>query len=142
MASGYENPLRITYSWSALSFATNGSRKIRGPRGMRGRLVDAMAHVTTTMVGTTTPALLRLGPTATPAALLELTFGAAGAGTAAGTVLNAANQAGAIKGQNPQVQPHTLAAADTDLEVNMVAGTGGAPAGVADVFITIEWMSF
>jgi hypothetical protein len=135
----YDTPLSITYSWSALSFATNGSRKIRGPRGKVGRLVDAMAHVTTTFVGTTTPAFLRLGPTAAPAALLELTFGAAGAGTAAAAVLNAANQAGAIKGQSPTVFPHTFAAADVDLEVNMVAGTGGAPAGVADVFITIEW---
>lgn len=139
MASGYENPLRISYSFSALSFATNGSRKIRGPKGKTGRLVDAMAHVTTTMVGTSTPALLRLGPNADTDALLELTFGAAGAGTAAGTVINAANQTGAIKGQSPTVLPHTLAAADVDLEVNMVAGTGGSPAGVADVVLTIEW---
>lgn len=139
MASGYENGLRVTYSWTGLSFATNGSRKIRGPKGLKGRLVDAMAHVTTTMVGTTTPAQLLLGPAADTDALLALTFGAAGAGTAAGTVINAANQAGAIKGQSATVFPHTLAAADTDLEVNMVAGTGGSPAGVADVFITIEW---
>lgn len=135
----YDTPLSITYSWTGLSFATSGSRKIRGPRGKVGRLVDAMAHVTANMVGTSTPAQLLLGPTADTDALLLLTFGAAGAGTAAGTVINAANQAGAIKGQSATVFPHTMAAADVDLEVNMVAGTGGSPAGTADVFITIEW---
>lgn len=126
----YDAPLRVSYSWSAINFGSSTSRILRGPAGKRGRVVDATANVTTLFTNVTTGARLQVGPSGTLTAALDMPF----TNNAAGSALDATNVSGAIK-----TGTASFLAADTDQTVGFIAPTGGTPAGVADIHVTIEW---
>jgi len=132
----YDAPLRITYSRNAINFATSTSRILRGPKGKRGRVVDAQVSGTTLFTNVTTSGRLQVGVAGSAATLkanLDLDLGA----LAAGAAINASNQAAAMIGQPGATIPYL--AADTDFTISFVAPTGGTPAGIGDVDITIDW---
>jgi len=126
----YDNPLRVTYSFAAMDFGTTKTRYIRGPAGKRGRVVDATLSVTTLFTAVTTGAHIEVGPTGTLTAALDWTLTT----NAANSTANASGQSGAIK-----TGAASFLAADTDALVTFLAPTGGSPAGIADVHLTVEW---
>lgn len=134
----YDTPMRVTYSWTAQNIgAGNITRRMTPPKGMRGKIVHVSGVVTTSFVGTTTPGRIQVGDGVTANRFCDLPFGAAGAGTAAGAAVTAKDQASGLTGLIPGA--HRVGAVDQDLILTLVAPTGGAPAGVADVFAVVEW---
>jgi hypothetical protein len=132
----YDAPLRITYSRNAINFATNSSRILRGPKGKRGRVVDIQVSGTTLFTNVTTSGRVQVGVAGSAATLkanADLDLGA----LAAGAAINASNQNNALVGQPGSAIPYL--AADTDFTLGFIGPTGGTPAGVGDVDLTIDW---
>jgi hypothetical protein len=132
--AGYSQPIYITYPVMASNFASPAVRQFRGPKGMRGRVTEVTVAVTTAFVGTTTPGKLRVGDSVTANKYADLDIGAAGAGTGANDSV--------LMSDNPTVfnkQDSAGIAPDSEFYVTPVAPTGGAPAGVADILVTIAW---
>ena len=130
----YESPIRHTKVYPAAGLAAASTRVFRGPKGMRGRLIDILGSVTTAIVGTTSPPRVQLGVGGDLTRFADYTLGTT-AGTAAGTALVASANAGAIKapqGVRPEIP------ADTDITLGIIAAVG-TPAGVADLEAIIEW---
>lgn len=126
----YDNRDSLTLSFPAINIgAGTTTRTFRLPKGFEGKLIDIIASVTTAFVGTTTPGRVRFGVTGNISRFGVLTFGAAGAGTAAGASVQATAQIAQL--------PVDTIPKDTDVLVTFEAPTGGAPAGVADVHIAI-----
>jgi hypothetical protein len=139
-AQTYDNPVWVTYTWSALDCsAGDKTRKIRGPKGKKGivELITGMA--TTSFVGTSTPSYLRIGDGSDADKYGQIAMGAASAGTAAGSLVVANTYATGLLANNPASLPFVATAADTDVTVTCVASTGGSPAGVADYTILMRW---
>jgi hypothetical protein len=143
--SMYNTPERIAYSFNAVNIGGgNSTRYIKGPAGKVGRVVEILAAVTTSFVGTTAAGRIQLGDGVTATKYADLALGAAGAGSAAGTVIRATDVSkvgagAAIKGQDPNVLPFTYLPADTVVTITNLAPTGGSPAGIADETIVVEW---
>src|SRR3954463_108770 len=112
----YNTPERISYSFNAVNIGGgNSSRYFRGPAGKIGRIAEISAAVTTSFVGTTAPAEIKIGDGVTAAKYADLVLGAAGAGPAAGAVVRATDvtkigSGAALKGQDPTVLPFTYLA--------------------------------
>lgn len=121
----YDSPLRETYTFAAINFASASTLAIKGPTGKQARLESVMVSVTTSFVGTTTPGQVLVGLSGDTDAYDTLNVGAAGAGTAAGAAVRS--------------DPRTSIPADTAVLVTTVAPTGGSPAGVATINVTIGW---
>jgi hypothetical protein len=134
----YDKPIRETFCFNAVDLHTADITKyIRGPAGLRGRLVDVLAAVTTTLAGATTKPILKVGISGTLGESLNWNLGAQAAGAAP---LRASAQAGTTalqKNANTGVMP--IIAADTDVILTMAAATGSGAAGVGDLAFTFEW---
>ena len=124
----YADPLTITYSLGLHDFGAGGDAlAIKAPAGYEhGRIKDVGVMVTETFTNTTTPAYVRLGTTGDADAYVQLDMG-----TAADTnYYNTQDDTDAII--NGDVT-------NTQIEVALVAPTGGTPAGIGWVNIVIDW---
>lgn len=123
----YSNPTTVTYSVLHDFGAGDDALAIKAPRGFsRGRIRDVGVMVTETFTADTTAGYVRLGTAADPDAYAELNMG-----TAADTDY-----------YNTQDDTDAIISADvtsTQIEVALVAPTGGTPAGIGTVNIVIDW---
>ena len=124
----YSNPTVITYNLGLHDFGAAGDAlAIKAPKGFEhGRIMDVGVAVTETFTATTTPAYVRLGTATDADAYVELNMG-----TAADTDYF-----------NTQDDTDAIIDADVDstqIEVALVAPTGGTPAGIGHVHVTIAW---
>lgn len=124
----YSNPNRMCYSFGAVDFGAGGEVvSIQGPSGKAGRLIDVMLSATETFTDDTTTGKVRIGTAADPDAYAELDC----LTTADTDSISATGQSGAIIDADIP--------ADTQVEVTMVAPTGGTPAGIGYVTVVIDW---
>lgn len=128
MSSFYDNPLTITYSLGLHDFGSGGDALgIKPPAGFtRGKIRDIGVMVTETFNAVTTPGYVRVGTATDPDAYAELNMGAA----ADTNYWNVLDDPDAIIADIPSA---------TQLEVALVAPTGGTPAGIGYVNIVIDW---
>jgi hypothetical protein len=129
---GYSTPKRVTYSFPAQNFTAPIARTIKPPQGcVRGTIMDIATSVTTTFTQTTTPGHIRIGDGTTDGKYADLNMGAAAAGAAYG----AGDVAGSIVPGGIDFDRDGI----TAIVLKTVAPTGGAPAGTADLYVTIDW---
>lgn len=124
----YDKPQLITYGLGNHDFGTAGdSLSLRGPAGKVGKLVHVSVSATETFNAVTTSAKVQVGTAGDVDAYAELDIG-----TTADTdcVSEATDTDAIISDAIP---------ADTQVEVTLVAPTGGTPAGMGYVHIGIEW---
>jgi hypothetical protein len=136
-----------TYSYPAQNFGNSTIiHNVIGPPGKFGMVMDIMADVTTAMVGTTTVPEIDVGTSSGDASYVRYRLGTA-AGTGYGTGVHRARQE-SITGNPPPVlndySGHVALEtaqipANAAFVITLKAGTGGAPAGVADVMVRIKW---
>lgn len=117
-----------------------------GPKGREGHVEDIVADVSTAMVGTTTVPEIDVGTASGDTSYAQYRLGTA-AGTGYGTGVHRAQQE-AWTG-NPPITLSDFAGhvalnkaripKDTAFVITLKAGTGGAPAGVANVYVIIKW---
>ena len=123
----YDNPRTLTIPLGSVNFATNGASSFKLPNGLRGRLVDIGVIATTSFTAATTGAAVNIGTTADPDAYASL----GSLGTLAATdTFNTTNDPTAIINADLP--------ADTQIEVQFVAPTGGSPAGVGLVYVVVD----
>src|ERR1700724_3416360 len=116
-----------------------------GPKGREGHVEDIVADVSTAMVGTTAVPEIDVGTGSGDTSYAQYRLGSA-AGTGYGTVVHRAQQE-AWTG-NPPITLSDFAGhvalnkaripKDTAFVITLKAGTGGAPAGVANVYVIIK----
>ncbi|MBV8755408.1 MAG: hypothetical protein JO328_21350 [Hyphomicrobiales bacterium] len=117
-----------------------------GPFGREGHVEDIVADVSTAMVGTTTVPEIDVGTASGDTTYAQYRLGtAAGAGYATG-VHRAQQEAWT---GNPPITLSDFAGhvalnktripKNTAFVITLKAGTGGAPAGVANVYVVIKW---
>lgn len=164
----YDQPHRERYAIPAWAFGgATLSKVLKGPPGKKGFVRDILATVTTAMVGTTTVPEIRVGTAASDSSFARFRLGTtaiAGYGTgdyrarslcdtAQGRTGSKARQLGdfanhiALEGNDGSNTPSTAAdvngflqiPADTDFYITGQIGTGGAPAGTADVYVDVDW---
>ena len=125
----YSNGPIITYSYPAVNFgAGTTGHAFKAPKGYtQGTIIDIGVAVTTLFTNTTTPAYVRVGTAGDPDAYAELNMGVAAATDYYGTL----DDTDAII--NAKI-PST-----TQVEVACIAPTGGTPAGIGTVHITVRW---
>ena len=142
-------PNEETYWYPAQAFgAATVTHNIIGPWGKQGEVVDIMADVTAAMVGTTTVPEIDVGTSAGDASYARYRLGTAAGTVGYGAGVHRATQESLVR----QVQPPALndfpghvaletalTPANTPMVVTLKAGTGGTPAGQADVMIKIRW---
>lgn len=124
----YDNGLTITYSLGEHDFGAGGDAlAVKAPYGYsKGRINDVGVMVTETFTADTTPGYVRIGTASDADAYVELNMG-----TAADTnYFNTADDTDAIISAD---------VTGTQLEVALVAPTGGTPAGKGYVNITVTW---
>jgi hypothetical protein len=117
-----------------------------GPKGREGHVEDLVADITTAMVGTTAVPEIDVGTSSGDTSYARYRLGTA-AGTGYGTGVKRAQQE-AWTG-NPPIALSDFAGhvalntaripKDTAFVITLKAGTGGAPAGVANVYVVIKW---
>jgi hypothetical protein len=117
-----------------------------GPKGREGHVEDILADVTTAMVGTTAVPEIDVGTASGDTTYARYRLGSA-AGTGYGTGVKRASQE-AWTG-NPPITLSDFAGhvalnaaripKDTAFVITLKAGTGGASAGVAHVYVVIKW---
>ncbi len=123
----YDQPLSITYSFSAHDFGAGaGTDVIQGPAGHKGRVRNVtLFEVSETFTNVTTAALIRVGTAADPDKHAEVDCGTTASGA------SHVNTAAELY--------NTEIAADEAVHVDYVAPTGGTPAGIGAVNVTIDW---
>lgn len=130
MADVYDNPIRITYRFAALSVAAVAViARFQGPVGRVGRL-KSFTWIVTTGITVTAP-VVRLGTAATPALVLSKTMAIAAANLGGG--LTAAEEATA---QGASVASPRRLSADTVAQLDVLTA---ATAGAADFIFVIDW---
>jgi len=117
-----------------------------GPKGREGHVEDIVADITTAMVGTTAVPEIDVGTGSGDTTYARYRLGTA-AGTGYGIGVKRAQQE-AWTG-NPPITLSDFAGhvalnatripKDTAFVITLKAGTGGAPAGVANVYVVIKW---
>ena len=137
----------ITIPSSAFG-ATTATYNYIGPKGREGHVEDIVVDISANMVGTTTVPEVDVGT-----ASGDTTYARYRLGTAAGTGYTAAQgirraQQEAWTGNPPIVlndySGHVALNTaripkDTAFVITLKAGTGGAPAGTATVYVVIKW---
>lgn len=120
------------------------------PLGRRGLVTDIVVDVTTAMVGTTAVPEVDVGTASGDVSYARFRLGSA-AGTGYGAGVQRASQLIATLG-TPQLPPPAandfpghvaletaFIAKNTAFVITLKAGTGGAPAGAAHVYIFFKW---
>ena len=158
MAS-YNNPKTETYVFPSTAFgATTESRKILGPKGMKGLVREIRTYISADMVGTTTVPEINVGTAASDAGAVVAEYARHRLGTtailgntAAGTPYRArvlcASAQGNTGGVPPalsdftaHVQLETIPIpADTAFYISRIKGAGGTPAGTGITEVEIDW---
>ncbi len=133
----YAGGLPVSYNLGLHDFGSGGDAlAIPVPGGFtKGRIREIAVSATETFTAVTTPGYVRIGTGADPDKFAELSLGT----TADTDAVSAAAQDGAMKdgdGLGPGV---FNADGLTQLEVALVAPTGGTPAGIGHVNVAIEW---
>jgi len=124
----YDKGEMITYNLGLHDFAAAGDAlAIKGPPGKTGRIVDIGVAVTEVFNEVTTPAYVRLGTGADPDAYAELNMGSAADTDYWNTI------------DDPDAIIVEALPADTQIEVALVANTGGTPTGIGHVHISVLW---
>lgn len=127
----YSNPLSITYDLGQHDFGAGGdTHDIKGPPGAKGRLRNVLLKkVSEAFTATTTPAYINVGTTADADKHASISC----ATTAIDAVLSKDPAA-----EDPDTY-NTEIAADEIVRTTFVAPTGGTPAGIGEVQLTIDW---
>lgn len=126
---GYANPRQsINYSFGKVDFGTSTLTRIRGPKGLQGRLREVEVGGDTLFTAVTTPAHVKIGTAASATAYADLTLGAL-----------AADAAWAASNDLPAGITNRSLPADTDILIAFTAPTGGSPAGKGFPSIAIDW---
>jgi len=126
MAS-YSNPTRITYSFGAIVFTTTFVNAINAPgKATAGRVSDIHVRSTVLFTNVTTGALVNIGTVATPAKYAQLNCAA----TAAYAAVNGPAIFSDINFDRDGV---------TAIQVQVVAPTGGTPAGTGYLDVAMDW---
>ena len=114
----YDNPRRLMYSFGEHDFgAGSESLSIKGPVGLKGTLKSIQCNATETFTATTTAGFVRVGTAADNDAYGELNL----ATTADTDTVSEADDTNAVLAEAiPE---------DTQVEITLVAPTGGTPAG-------------
>ena len=127
----YSNPTERSYIWPAQNFTSAITRHIKPPvRCTRGVITDLHVSVTTLFTAVTTQGFVNVGIAGNTSKYASLGMGTA----AANTAYNARDFAGAIKSDIDLVRDGV-----SSIQIETVAPTGGAPAGVGDVNLGIAW---
>jgi len=122
------------------------------PAGRRGVVVDIVADISADMVGTTTVPEIDVGTASGDVSYARFRLGtSAAAGYTAAQGVRRASQVLRTLG-TPQVPPPAVSdfaghvaletafiPRDTAFAITLKAGTGGAPAGTAYVYVVIKW---
>lgn len=134
----YSQPTRITYSFGTIAFTTALTQAVNPPVNHNmGRVGEIHVRVTVTFTAVTTPALVNIGTAGTAAKYAQLSMGTAAAGTAANI--------GSAAGTPPNVglvvfsDINLVRDAVTALQFQVVAPTGGSPAGTGALDIMMDW---
>lgn len=127
----YADGDRRTYVFPNVDFgAGDSAQSFQGPKGKTGRLIDIHYSVTETFNSVTTDANTQIGTAADPDAYALFVQGDAAA-------------TDSVCGTDGTTDPDWLIdeniPADTQVEVTFTAPTGGTPAGIATVSITVDW---
>jgi hypothetical protein len=124
----YSSPLVLTYKFPSHDFGAGAdTRDIKGPPGMKGRLVNTLLYnVTEAFTADTTPAYIRVGTTG-DADLFNQT-------SCATTAID-----GVVSDSPDEDTYNVQMAADAIVRTSFVAPTGGTPAGIGEVQIAIAW---
>ena len=117
-----------------------------GPKGREGHVEDIVADITTAMVGTTAVPEIDVGTASGDTTYARYRLGSA-AGTGYGTGVKRAQQEAwtgnppiALSDFSGHVALNTVRIPkDTAFVITLKAGTGGAPAGVANVYVVMKW---
>ena len=125
----YDNPDRRLYQRQHDFGAASEIFSVRGPSGKQGILRLVAVAVTETFTATTTQGFVRVGTAADNDAFAELQMGTAADEDYWDSDTDDTNAI--IDSDIP---------ADTLVEVNLVAPTGGTPAGQGEVHIMIDWV--
>ena len=124
----YDNPDRRLYNYTHDFGAGSEIFSLRGPTGKRGTLQHVAVAVTETFTDTTTQGFVRVGTAADNDAFAELQMG------------TAADEDYWDQTDDTDSIIDAAIPADTLVEVNLVAPTGGTPAGQGLVLIEIDWI--
>lgn len=139
MGQPYSNPRNVAFSFNAVNFGTTTTRYVYIPPDVDAAFLrQIMACVTTSFVGTSSPANIEVGISGTLAKFGTLTLGSAAAEPVAPSGLAAYNFATGITSRNPGALPFAYAAGGTLVYVTFNAPVGGSPAGVADVTLSFD----
>lgn len=127
----YSNPDRRCYCFGEIDFGAGGEVvSITGPKGKKGTLIDIHAAATETFTADTTEAEIQVGTAgdADAYALMQL-----------GTLADTDSASAQDESTDIDAIIDSAIPADTQVEVTMVAPTGGTPAGKAFVQLVIDW---
>lgn len=126
----YSNTDPITYTFPAMNFVSGaGAYTIKAPPGYENcRLLQIHTRATTTFTATTTAGKVQLGISGTAAKYAEMSMSTLAAGSSLGNTKAQVTDAG-----------KRIRTEDGDILLTLVAPTGGTPAGVADVQVTLAW---
>jgi len=128
MSSHYDNPLTVTYSFLNDFGAGDELLALKAPAGLtRGRIREVGVAVKETFNGVTTNAFIRIGTATDADAYVEMDMAAA----ADTNYYNTLDDTDAII--NADIP------SATQVEVALIAPTGGTPAGIGVVSVVIDW---
>lgn len=128
---GYSNPIvTLTYTWPSHDFGAGaGAVSFQGPSGLVGRPRELTVAATETFTNDTLPAYVQLGTGSDADAYAQ-----ADLGTTADTDMFVAS-----KDDPDWVITDDVLPADTQVEVAFTQPTGGTPAGIGVVSLTVDW---
>ncbi len=128
----YANPLR-TEARNIVATGTSVVRYWQSPEDYECTLADIVADVTTAFVGTTTPGKVEVGTAADADAYGTLFFGTAAVPSPVSVSVRASNE----DNSSAMVARHSIPRS-TQVKITYTQGTGGTPAGVADVAVVFN----
>jgi hypothetical protein len=135
----YSNPLRVTYSFGSIAFTAAIAHQLLPPPGRNwARVVDIHVRATVTFTNVTTGALVNLGTVASAARYATLNCAA----TAAATSINLGSAGGTPYNEASVIFQKVIDLANDGtafVQAQVVAPTGGSPAGTGYLDITLAW---
>lgn len=134
----YDRPCRMTYTFGPYTFTADETFSVQGPKGKKGRLWDyGVTGVTTAFAGGTTTPMLSVGtPSDADAYGEEFDFGtlADNSGQSIRSTYYPYHASFDDYLLLTQVIP-----ADQEVVLKAIGATGGGAAGVANIFMVIDW---